>query len=341
MDHLFAIRGVFAHPVTQWCVGLTIAALVLMPAAIPILGSLGWLNPRRVTGLWKRWRELVVSAPLIGAALVLCAASAMGLMLVISLLCYREFARATGLFRERSLSAIATGAIVLCYLACLDNWYELFVRLQPLTIVAIAVISLLPDRPAGYIQRVSLASIGFLLFGSGLCHLAFVANDTAFRPVLCLIFLGVLSSDALTYAFGRTLSVQRILPNTSPGITIGGRLAAVAVITPTLAFLGSIVFKNTRLDDTAALWLLALLMAVGTQLGELVLSSIKRDIGVKDLATLHPGHGGFADRFNGLLLVAPAAFHVINQYVPLLISRPKQELSTALIAWMSEIWGGV
>lgn len=339
MDHLFAIRGVFAHPVTQWCVGLTAAALALMPLIIPLLGLSRRFTPRRISGLWKRWRALAISAPIIGAALLLCAASAMWLLLVISLLCYREFARATGLFRERTLSAIVTGAIVLCYLACLDNWYELFVRLQPLTIVAIAVVSLLPDKPAGYIQRVSLASMGFLLFGSGLCHLAFVANDPSYRPILCMIFMGVLSSDALTYAFGRTLSVQRILPNTSPGITIGGRAMAVVVITPTLAFLGKLVFKDTRLDDNAALWLLALLMAVGTQLGELVLSSIKRDIGVKDLATLLPGHGGFADRFNGLLLVSPAAFHVINQYVPLLIHRPKQELSTQLQAWIMSLGG--
>lgn len=61
--------------------------------------------------------------------------------------------------------------------------------------------------------------------------------------------------------------------------------------------------------------LLGLLVGVAAQAGDLVLSSIKRDIGIKDIGAALPGHGGVLDRFNSLLLVAPAAFHLIQYFV--------------------------
>jgi len=60
------------------------------------------------------------------------------------------------------------------------------------------------------------------------------------------------------------------------------------------------------------LLLLGLLVGVAGQLGDLVLSAIKRDVGIKDFAATIPGHGGLLDRFDSLVLVAPAAFHLIG-----------------------------
>lgn len=105
---------------------------------------------------------------------------------LLSLLCYREFARATGLFREHVVSATVVLAILLVNFAALDHWYGFFVALGPLSACVIAVSSIPLDRPSGYVQRTGLALPGFMLFGLGLAHPGSMANDPNYRPIVLL-----------------------------------------------------------------------------------------------------------------------------------------------------------
>jgi phosphatidate cytidylyltransferase len=327
MDYLISIKGAFDHPVALWCSGLALAALIIAPLITLIVDRSGRLSARRRADIWANYRTWWVLAPAMIAPLLLCPASAMGLMLVISLLCYREYARATGLFRDQWLSALGAAAIVALYLAVVDNWYALFVALQPMTVVVLAAAAVLPDRPQGYLQRVSLASIGFLLFGVGLGHLAFIINDPNYRPILAMILISVQLSDVLTFFFSRVFPGRRVFRNTSPGTTVGGQIGAILAVALLVTFLGKLVFRGGRLDDPAALWLLGLLTGVGAQLGELITDSIKRDIGIRDMAATLPGHGGFSDRFTGLIMVAPAAYHIIKYYEGIADERPVRVFS--------------
>jgi phosphatidate cytidylyltransferase len=70
-----------------------------------------------------------------------------------------------------------------------------------------------------------------------------------------------------------------------------------------------------------------LIVSLTGQLGDLVLSSIKRDLGLKDMGRLIPGPGGLLDRFDSLVLAAPAAFHFAN-YVAGIGTEPPTNIIT-------------
>ena len=232
-----------------------------------------------------------------------------------SLLCYREYARLTGCFRERLVSLIVVLGTLLAFFAVLDHWYDLFVAIWPLTVGAICIAGVLQDRPRGYVQRVAVGVLGFSMFGASLGHLAYFGNDVDYRPILLMLLLGVQMNDVFAYVTGRLLGKRKLAPNTSPGKTWGGALGALVLTTPLVAVLAHFVFEGSPLDRWHLLLGLGALVSVLGQLGDLMLSSIKRDVGVKDTGQLIPGHGGLLDRFDSTLLVAPASFHYIGYFV--------------------------
>ena len=173
-------------------------------------------------------------------------------MATLSILCYREYARITGLFRERTISSIVVISILLITFSVLDNWYRLFVALFPLTVALIAIGGLIPDQPKGYIQRVGLGVLGFALFGSALGHLGYMANDWNYRPILLLIIFAVELNDVFAYVCGHLFGHRKFVPNTSPNKTVGGALGAIVLTAPLFAVGAHFVWTGTALDTQTA-----------------------------------------------------------------------------------------
>jgi phosphatidate cytidylyltransferase len=205
----------------------------------------------------------------------------------------------------------------------LDNWYRFFLALFPLTVGLIASGALIADQPKGYIQRVGLGVFGYALFGCALGHLGFIANDWNYRPILLLIVCAVEVNDIFAYICGHLFGRRKFVPNTSPNKTIGGALGALALTTPLVAWVAHFIWADTRLDSPLRLIGLGIIISVVGQFGDLMLSSIKRDLGLKDTAKLIPGHGGLLDRFDSLILVAPAVFHYVGYFVGFAAGQPQ------------------
>jgi phosphatidate cytidylyltransferase len=164
----------------------------------------------------------------------------------------------------------------------------------------------------GYIQRVGLGIMGFLFFGVCFGHLSYMANDSDFRPILLLILVTVELNDVFAYISGKTMGRRKLTPNTSPNKTVEGAVGALLLTTTVVAILGHFVFRDSPVDGLVSLLGLGLIVSVAGQFGDLMLSSIKRDIGIKDMGATIPGHGGLLDRFDSLILVAPAVFHYVG-----------------------------
>ncbi|MBU8544255.1 MULTISPECIES: phosphatidate cytidylyltransferase [Roseomonadaceae] len=317
----------FGHPVTQGLVAATIGILLLAAAVIGALTVTGRASPALRRELWLRLASWAVLLPLIMAPILLGREWVIAAVTLLGLACLREYDRATGLFREHWLVAVVVLGILAVNFAALDHWYGFFVALWPLTVTVIAVASIPLDRPAGYIQRTALAIFAYMLFGAGLAHLGYMANDPNYRPLLLLLVLAVGLNDVAAFTSGKLIGGRKLLPATSPNKTLSGALGALVCTTLLVAYVAGLIFEGTPMDSTWKLLALGALVSIGGQAGDLMLSSIKRDIGIKDMGVLLPGHGGILDRFNSLLLVAPATFHLIQFYIGWGLDAPTRILT--------------
>jgi phosphatidate cytidylyltransferase len=323
-QRLFGFRHAFDDPVTV-VLTLAVAALLLSaPLLIFITTRAAKSTADKRKELWDRYRSwiclvLLILIPILAGAFWTILAVA-----TLCFLCYREYARITGLFRERTISLIVVIGILFLTFAELDNWYRLFVALFPLTVALIAIGGLIADQPKGYIQRVGLGVLGFALFGSALGNLGYMANDWNYRPILLLILCSVELNDIFAYICGHLFGHRKFVPNTSPNKTVGGALGALVLTTPLVAVIAHFIWRDTALDSAIRLIGLGIIISVVGQFGDLMLSSIKRDLGLKDTAKLIPGHGGLLDRFDSLILVAPAVFHYVNYFVGFAAGQPER-----------------
>jgi phosphatidate cytidylyltransferase len=121
--------------------------------------------------------------------------------------------------------------------------------------------------------------------------------------------LVVVAYDVVGYFAGSRLGSAPIAPNTSPGKTVEGTLAGViaSLLVAILLLPHLTPWKGHKVLVLAAT---GLLLGVAALVGDLCESMLKRDLGVKDFGTLLPGHGGFLDRFDGLLFALPVAYYV-------------------------------
>jgi phosphatidate cytidylyltransferase len=313
-DRLFGCRHAFDEPLVFLVVCTLGIALAVAPLAILMLDRGGRLVPALRDDLWRRTISSLVMVPIVVLPVLLGAAWTILAFAMLSLLCFREFAGATGLFREKLMSLMVVLSILGLTFAVADHWYRLFVALTPMSIVVITAVATSQDRPKGYIQRVALAIFGFILFGTCLGHLSYMANDTHYRSLVLLLIFCVQLNDVFAYIVDKSMGGPKLAPQTSPNKTITGSLGAVVLTTALVYGLSGLIFREGRLAEPLQRLVLGLLISIAGQMGDLTVSAIKRDVGIKATGSLIPGHGGVLDRANSLLLSAPAMFHFVNHF---------------------------
>jgi phosphatidate cytidylyltransferase len=122
---------------------------------------------------------------------------------------------------------------------------------------------------------------------------------------LVLLWISVWVCDTFAYFGGKLFGKNKLSPKTSPNKTIEG--AIFGIVGAFIIFLG---LGKTMLNFLPSwyLFISAIIVGVFGQMGDLVESRFKRDAGVKDTSTILPGHGGFLDRFDSIIFVAPIFF---------------------------------
>ena len=115
--------------------------------------------------------------------------------------------------------------------------------------------------------------------------------------------------------------VRTLFPMAIPSIS-DGALGALVLTSALFATLAHFIFQGTALDHPMHLLTLGALLSLTGRWGDVVMSSIKRDLGIKDMAATIPGHGGLLDRFDSLIFVGPALFHYISYFLSVRLEQP-------------------
>ena len=126
------------------------------------------------------------------------------------------------------------------------------------------------------------------------------------------IFVCVWFCDTLAYLIGAPLGKHLLAPNISPKKTIEGAIGGI------IGALGGAVFSYfVFLNFIPLKHLLVISFLIGTvgQIGDLVESSFKREVGLKDASAIIPGHGGILDRFDSLLFVSPLVYYYLRFFI--------------------------
>lgn len=171
----------------------------------------------------------------------------------------------------------------------------------------------LADGPTGYQRDVvtGLLIATYVPFLGGFVMLLLAPADDGHLRVLAML-AAVVMSDTGGYAFGVFLGRHKLAPSISPGKTWEGFAGSLF----TAAFGGALLVRFML--DGHWYWgvVFGVAVAAASTVGDLAESLLKRDLGVKDMSSLLPGHGGLMDRLDSILLAAPVAYAVLTNLVP-------------------------
>lgn len=208
------------------------------------------------------------------------------------------------------LVPLVAGGIATCALTWAEGSEALALAL-PLTCLAL-VVWRLAGGPHGYLQDVT-AGVFVALYVPFLAGFAVLLAAPHDGPSRVIAFIAtVVASDVGGYAVGATLGRHRMAPAISPGKSWEGLAGSVLCCTAVGVGLFTVVFDQAAWRGVGFGVAIALTATVG-DLGE---SLLKRDLGIKDMGNLLPGHGGLMDRLDSLLPAAAVSYLLLSVLVP-------------------------
>ena len=241
-----------------------------------------------------------------------------GLFFVISFMALREFLSLLYIRRGDHLALAACFYVILPiqYILVAIDWFSMFTIFIPVYgFLFLPILSALLGDTAHFLDRSTKVQWALMISVFCISHIpAILTLDIEGfedKKLLLMIFLilVVQSSDVLQYVWGKLFGKHKIAPKLSPSKTIEGFVGGGV----SASVLGGLLYWLTPFNPVQAV-LMSLLICLMGFLGGLVMSAMKRSMGVKDWGNMISGHGGMLDRMDSLCFAAPIFFHVVRYY---------------------------
>jgi phosphatidate cytidylyltransferase len=282
-----------------------------------IVASLRRLNPGKdYTELNQRLNSWWVMVGLFILALVLKPHISLVFFGMLSFLALKEFFTIIPTRRaDRRVLFWAYLAIPMQYYWVGCAWYGMFIIFIPVYMfLFLPLRMILIGETTGFLKALGTLHWGLMMTVFSLSHLAFLLvlpaaqNPLGGGPglVLFLMFLTQFN-DVMQYVWGKLIGRRKIIAKVSPKKTWGGFLGGVATTTLLGGLLGPLVTPLVGWET----WLAGFIVGASGFVGDVTISALKRDLGIKDSGSLIPGHGGILDRVDSLTYTAPLFFHYL------------------------------
>ncbi|MFK7821571.1 MAG: phosphatidate cytidylyltransferase [Planctomycetaceae bacterium] len=310
-----------------WMIAAVFSALSIGSAArlLSMRGAAADVVRSRIGSL-KTWWAL---SCLLAVAVITAPAGVIILLLVASWLAMEEL---YPLLKpgpvERGTMVLVFGAIVVNYLLILTNQVAAFsIFLPVVSLLVLSVWRSIGGYTKGYLASTAGLYFAVMVVGFGLSHAALlfrlpVSEFHTLGNIGWFLFLIILTetNDIFQALVGRRIGKHKVTPGVSPNKSwegcLGGTVATIVVastLSPYLTpFADRTAMQSMELPVTQPFFwstLVAVVISFAGFLGDINMSAIKRDAGVKDGSTRLPGQGGVIDRIDSLTFTAPVFYY--------------------------------
>ncbi len=294
----------------------TLAAIygLLIMATVTVYGLAAYQPEKDWTELKNRMRSWGIIIPVFTLTLLLNQTASLVFFGILSFLALKEYLSLIPTRQaDRHVLIWAYLAIGLQYFWVYIGWYGMFLIFIPIYMfLFLPMRMVLIGETQGFLQAIGTLQWGLMLTVYTLSHLPYLLRlepvaQTAVGGVGLLLYLVVLTevNDIAQFIFGKLFGRHAVIPKVSPGKTIEGLLGGILTTTILAIGLAPWLTPFSYLHATC----LGLLLSLTGFIGDVTVSALKRDLGIKDSGTLLPGHGGILDRIDSLTYTAPLFFH--------------------------------
>jgi phosphatidate cytidylyltransferase len=298
-----------------WGLAGVLALLTLGALAAALLPR---LRPGRdYSELRARVNSWWVMVALLAVALALGWQATLVLFAAISFMALREFLSLAPARREDRLIILASYLVVpISYGWIAINEYGIYLVFIPVWVFLITpFLMAVIGQTRNYLQRAASFHWGEVACVYAIGFVVFLMRTPVGEPMpagpaglVFLLLVATEANDVAQYVWGKLFGRHKILPTVSPNKTWEGFLGGWATTAALIWLIGPIYAPLAGLN----LAIMAFALPLAGFAGDVTLSAVKRDIGVKDTSHLIPGHGGILDRIDSLTFTTPLYFHLLT-----------------------------
>jgi len=267
--------------------------------------------------LGQRVRSWWIMVGVFSLALLFDRTVSLAFFCLVSILAFREYVSLVPTREaDRRVLPWAYLAIPLQYLWIWEDWFGMFIIWIPVYVfLFLPARMVLIGETKGFLRAAGTIHWGLMTTVFSVSHVAFLlVLTTPGSPardgpglVLYLVLL-TQCNDVAQFIWGKSFGRHKIVPRVSPNKTVEGFVGGLVTTTALAWALAPWLTPLTTVESIAS----GVLIGLSGFIGDVVISSLKRDIGTKDSGTLLPGHGGLLDRLDSLTYTAPLFFHFIR-----------------------------